>query len=119
MAILNARLPRVRYASRAPEGPPKKATNPTARPSAMNATTNATTVMRAASYPSTGTMGLCGVRRFPPRALPAAERCEDLAEAGQLLVLCGALLVVDHEQPLGPRACGLGDLADRIADSVG
>src|SRR3954452_2244414 len=102
MAILNARLPRVRYASRAPEGPPKKATNPTAKPSARNATTNATTVMRAASYPSAGTMGLCRVRGFAPGALPAPERGEHLAEAGQILVLGGALLVVDHQQPLRP-----------------
>src|ERR1700759_5489199 len=98
-AILNTRLPRVRYASRAPEGPPKKATNPTARPSAMNATTNATTVMRAASYPSRKTMVLRRVRGFAPRALPAAERREDLAQARQVLVLRGAWLVVDHQQP--------------------
>src|SRR4051794_38848133 len=121
IAILNPRRPPVRYAWRAPPGPPKKATNATARPTARNATTKAATAMRAASYPSgttTGVSALCGVGRLAARALPAAERGEDLAETGQVLVLRGPLLVVHHQQPLRASARVLGDLADRLADAV-
>src|SRR3712207_2516448 len=103
----NQRGPRVRYASRAPLGPPKKATNATAAPSARKPTMTATVAMRRASYwtpEMSGRPPSGGVSRLAAGALPAPEGGEDLAQARQRLVLRRALLVVDHEQPLGARA---------------
>src|SRR4051794_75403 len=59
------------------------------------------------------------VGRLATGALPAPERGEDLTEAGQRLILRGALLVVDHQQPLRARSGLLGDPADRVAHLVG
>jgi hypothetical protein len=56
---------------------------------------------------------LAGLGRGAAGALPAAVGGEDVAQAGQLVVVRGALLVVDHEEALGPLTAGLGDPTDR------
>src|SRR3954454_16357577 len=94
-------------------------------PTARNPITKAAVAMRRASYLQDGTIGarperrLRGVRRLAGGALSAAERREPLAEARQRLVLGGALLVVDHQQPLRTRARVVSHPADRLPDAVG
>src|SRR2546423_1779961 len=104
MTIRKSRRPRVRYACRARPGPPQKATYATPMPSMRKAMTKAPAVMGRASYLSAVTLGLRRMRRFAARALPASERRKARCEARQVLVLRGALLVVDHQQPLRARA---------------
>src|SRR5215211_5314442 len=62
-----------------------------------------------------GRAGLAGLGRRAAGALPAAVGGEHVAQARQLFVVCRALLIVDHEQALGPLAAVLGDLADRLS----
>ena len=55
-------------------------------------------------------------RRRGGRASSCRRRRRRRSERGQLVVVGGALLVVDHQEPLRPRADLLGHLADRRAD---
>src|SRR4051812_5969601 len=80
--------------------------------------TKAAAVMRRASYLSAATLGLRRMGRLAACPLPAAEGREDRCEAREILVLRGALLVVDHQQALRPRAGLLGHDPDRLADGV-
>src|SRR3954451_19744197 len=81
--------------------------------------------MRRASYLAAEMAGcverparLCDVGRLAPRALPAPEGGEYLAEARKRLVLGGTLLVVDHQESLGARARLLRHPADGGANPV-
>src|SRR6266540_5620947 len=89
---------------------------------ATPSTTKGTITIRNSIDGGTIPAGLAGklgrFRRCAAGALPAAVSGEDVAQRGQAVVIGGALLVIHHEQALGPRPDLLGHSADRLADVV-
>src|SRR5215217_1276730 len=103
--------------------PPRLSSRPaitpagTPMPSTRNGTRTSRTSIGAALYRARWRARASGsVRRCAAGALPAAVRGEHVAELGHAVVSGGALLVVDHQEPLGTRADGLRHVADCLAD---
>src|SRR5215211_8468550 len=76
--------------------------------------------MRAALYSTaaTGRTSVSVAGGGPASALPTAVGGEHVAQRGQALVVGGALLVIDHQQPLRTRSEGLGHVADSLAHGL-
>src|SRR5215218_2022038 len=115
---MKKRPPRVRYASLAALAPPEKAMKMTMSPATTKGPRKKRICIARGTIPAAPPelQPLGGVRRGAPGALPAAVGGEDVAERRQAVVVAGVLLVVDHQEALGPRADLLGHDADRLAD---
>src|SRR5829696_661829 len=92
--------------------------NITATPARTKGTRTIRTSIEGGTIPaaSDGESPLSRPCRGAARALPAAVGGKDGAERREAVVVGGALLVVDHQEPLGTGPDRVGNVPDRLAD---